>query len=249
MAVPQSVLITGANRGIGLGLVHAYLKLSGVKHVFGTARDPAAATEFASIKDPRFHALKMDVLCDESVKKAAEETTKILGSDGLNLLINNSGIFEKYDVLETPDRKTLNKVIEVNATSQLIVTQFFLPLLRKAAASTSVWGIQRAAVIMMSSGAASIVDNTSGSKFIPAVAYRMSKAALNQLMKTLAVDFEPHGILVASIAPGHVATDMGGKNADITVDESCSAMLDTFSKWKKEHSGGFFRRNGDPFPF
>ncbi|CAJ0587924.1 unnamed protein product, partial [Mesorhabditis spiculigera] len=244
MHVPKSVLITGANRGIGLGLVHAYLGLDGVQHVFATARDLPSAKELKSLSDPRLHLVQMDVQKDETIKAAAQQVEKVVGADGLNLLINNAGIWEAYPMDATPNRDIVNRVLDVNGTSQLIVTQYFLPLLRNAASSED-WGVHRAAIIMMSSGAASIVDNGSGSRN-GNLAYRLSKAALNQLMKTLAVDLSKEGILVASVAPGHVLTDMGGKSAEIT---SCSEMVATFSKWEKQHTGGFFRRNGDPFPF
>ncbi|KAK6751334.1 hypothetical protein RB195_002989 [Necator americanus] len=248
---PYSILVTGANRGIGIGLVREFLKNKDIVHVIGTARDPSAAKELNEIKDKRLTVLKLDVTCDESIKNLYGEVEKIVGDRGLTMLVNNAGIYVKYSTNQEPNRADLIKNFNTNVASVAVITQTFLPLLRKAAAqvSTDEFSVNRAAIINISSGAASIGNNTTGSGPMGLLAYRVSKSALNSLMKTMSIDLEPEHILVSMFCPGWVKTDMGGPNATLTLEQSMEALVPSIYKLSKEHQGGYFMRDLTPIPF
>lgn len=248
---PYSVMVTGANRGIGLGLVKEFLKNSGIQHVIATARNPDDAKELKAITDGRLSVLKLDVTCDESIQKVSAQVEKIVGDKGLTVLVNNAGIWVKYFTNQEPNRADFIKAFNTNTASVAVVTQTFLPLLRKAASqkSSDEFSVDRAAILNISSSLGSIGTNTSGSGENGALAYRVSKSALNSLMKTVSIDLEKDHILVASFCPGWVQTGMGGPNASITAEESSSALLSSFSKLRKDHNGSYYNRNLDPIPY
>uniref|UniRef100_A0A914RWV7 Uncharacterized protein n=1 Tax=Parascaris equorum TaxID=6256 RepID=A0A914RWV7_PAREQ len=188
--VPLSVLITGANRGIGLGLVKQWASLTGVKHIFACARKPDAAEELKDLSrnDARIHCVKLDVNSDKSILDAKKQVDLLLDEgNGLNA---------------------------------------FLPLLKMASKEciSDEWGVHRAAIINISSGVGSIESNNTGSKLVRSIPYRLSKAALNQLTKTLSVDLAEDSILVVSVCPGWV-------------EQSSKAQLQTALSLRKEHSG------------
>ncbi|KJH46860.1 oxidoreductase, short chain dehydrogenase/reductase family protein [Dictyocaulus viviparus] len=233
---PYSVLVTGANRGIGLGLVKEFLKHKDIKH------------ELNAINDSRLTVLKLDVTSDDSIRDAYAKVDEVVGERGLTVLLNNAGIYVKYSTNQNPNRSDIIKNFDTNVASVAVLTQVFLPLLRKAAAhsATDGFSIDRAAIINISSGVASISTNTTGSGTTAMLAYR---SALNALTKTMAIDLESEHILVSSFCPGWVQTDMGGPNAQITVDQSVQALVSSFAKLKKEHHGGYFKRDLEPIPF
>lgn len=248
---PYSVMVTGANRGIGLALVKELLKNSGIQHVIATARNPDEAKDLKAINDNRLSLLKLDVTCDESIKSVYSQVEKIVGDKGLTVLLNNAGIWVKYFSNQEPNRADILKAFNTNAASVAVLTQTFLPLLRKAAAqkSSDEYSVDRAAILNISSGVGSISTNTSGSGQFGSLAYRMSKSALNSLMKTMSIDLESDHILITCFCPGWVQTDMGGPNASITAEESAAALVSSFAKLNKEHHGGYYRRNLDPIPY
>ncbi|KAK6021304.1 hypothetical protein OSTOST_13023, partial [Ostertagia ostertagi] len=188
--------------------------------------------ELKEISDSRLNIVKLDVTCDESIKSAYKEVEKIVGDKGLTVLVNNAGMWVKYFTNQEPNRADLIKNFDTNAASVAVLTQTFLPLVRKAAAqvSSDEFSANRAAILNISSGVGSISTNTSGSGKFGALAYRMSKSALNSLMKTMSIDLEPEHILIVSFCPGWVQTDMGGQGASITVEESASALVSPFAK-------------------
>ncbi|GMR47743.1 hypothetical protein PMAYCL1PPCAC_17938, partial [Pristionchus mayeri] len=244
---PSSILITGANRGLGLGFVRHFLALSDVKHVFATAREPEAADDLKSISDSRLHIIKMDVRDDESIISAEKEVSSILGNEGLNMLINNSGVATRYDIDAAPDRASILSTLDINVAGPIVVSQVFLPLLRTASSSLSSLpiSINRASIVNISSGAASIQDNKSGGMLV----YRTSKSALNSLTKTLSLHTSKDGILTVAILPGYVVTRMTGMKGELTVEESVKLMTDSLSKFGEEQQGGFFSKTGEPFPY
>ncbi|CAJ0598796.1 unnamed protein product [Cylicocyclus nassatus] len=189
---PYSVLVTGANRGIGLGLVKQFLKNKEVQHVIATSpivispseqqrgfqkRREAFLQELKEISDKRLAVLKLDVTSDESINTLYPQVEKIVGDRGLNVLLNNAGMFVKYSTNQKPDRAALIKNFDTNAASVAVLTQTFLPLLRKAASQTASdeFSIDRAAILNISAGIGSITDNTSGSGHNGMLAYRISK--------------------------------------------------------------------------
>jgi NAD(P)-dependent dehydrogenase (short-subunit alcohol dehydrogenase family) len=221
------VVVTGANRGIGLAIA-SKLAARG-DEVHGTARSPKDAKELAAVRGVRVHAL--DVRDDASVGAFA----KAMGDAGIDLLVNNAGIASPWESLSKFDTTLALEVYDTNAIGPVRVTRALLPALRAA----------KGRVFHVSSGMASIADNKMGGSY----AYRMSKAALNMAAKTLAIDLARDGVASIVVEPGWVQTDMGGRGATITADESASQLIALFDRLGMDQTGQFFSRKGEPFPW
>jgi len=230
----MAVIVTGANRGIGLGLVRQLAARGG--ELVAATRDPDRATELAALaeqSDGRLRVLACDVADDDSVRRFAGE----VGEVAVELLVNNAGVYggatQSIDGIDFADAVT---TYQVNALGPLRVTLALLPNLRRAA---------NAKVVHVTSGMGSIGDNGSGSFY----AYRMSKAALNMAAKTLANDLRGDGVTCAVINPGWVRTDMGGPSAAITVDESVTGMLREIDALTLAETGTFRDWKGGTYPW
>ncbi|KJH45970.1 oxidoreductase, short chain dehydrogenase/reductase family protein [Dictyocaulus viviparus] len=254
MVYPSSVFITGGNRGIGFGLVKEFLKIPSVKLVIAGARNPNNEQALHSITDSRLKIVRIDVESDQSIKDAYLQVEKLVGDSGLNVLINNAAILPPYFTNGAVNRQTLLDCINVNTIGAAVTSQTFLPILRKASShgTGDHFGVDRAAIINISSFWASIELNEDGSGVLGALAYKISKSALNQLGRTMAVDLTKDKILVVQFCPGWVRTDMGnmgGRIAAISVEESTSSLITSFSKLQKEHNGGYFNRHLEIIPY
>jgi NAD(P)-dependent dehydrogenase (short-subunit alcohol dehydrogenase family) len=220
------IVITGANRGIGLALAQRYASRGDEVH--GTARDPKSAKELASLPGVRVH--RLDVRNDASVTAFAAE----LGDAGIDVLINNAGLGH-WEGLAEFDPKHALELFDTNAVGAVRVTRALLPMLRKATGK----------VFHVSSGMGSIGDNQMGGAY----AYRMSKAALNMAARTLAIELAKDRIASIVVEPGWVKTDMGGPGATISPEESASQLGAIIDARGIESTGKFFRRNGTEFPW
>ncbi|TRZ17481.1 hypothetical protein HGM15179_009593 [Zosterops borbonicus] len=214
MAQPRcrSVLITGCSRGIGLGLVRGLAASSpSPELVFATCRFPEKAQELQQLSKQysNIKLLQLDVVCENSIKKVVKEVEEIVGDKGLNCLINNAGI-NVLASLEEVTAETMLTIYETNTVAQLMVTKAFLPLLRKAAQLGTGMGCHRAAIINMSSLAASMQLVQANEMFLKVYPYRIAKTALNMITRCLAADLKSDGILCISLHPGWLQTDMGG---------------------------------------
>jgi len=242
MAGFASVLVTGANRGLGLEFVKQLVSSSRPpKAVIATCRNPTDASALQDVAKSanNVHVLKLDVADYASYDAFVQEVGNIVGEDGLNLLINNAGIM-RGNKLSDVDPKNMIENFEVNVVSPLMLTKALLPLLQCSAQKKS-----KTIVANITSKMGSIEDNTSGGCY----PYRTSKTALNQVSKSLAVDLKPMGILVGIIHPGWVLTDMGGPNALINTETSVSNMLNTISNLDENTSGKFLNYDGKPIPW
>ncbi|XP_015673045.1 estradiol 17-beta-dehydrogenase 2-like [Protobothrops mucrosquamatus] len=157
-----SVLVTGSNRGLGLGLVKRFLELPcPPKWVFATTRDMEAekSKELRELacKCPNLVVLQLDVTKPESIQAALKEVQKYVGEDGLTILYNNAGTWDFND-LQTANAKDMMEVYSVDTIGALRMSQAFLPLLKKAARRSPCQGLRssKAAVINMSSIVGSI---------------------------------------------------------------------------------------------
>ena len=229
----QNILITGANRGIGLALVEQYLA-AGNYRIYATCRDPdsaAALNALANANADSLRILQMDVDDETSIKRAVD--TVSADSDSLDALINNAGVSGGDDTrnLGQLDSAAVAAVITTNAVAPLIVTQACRDLLKRS---------DNPRVVMISSGLGSLA-RVDGSAY----AYRMSKAAMNMAARVLAFDEAMAGITTVTLAPGWVRTDMGGPSANLAPEESASALLALIEKLGATDNGSFYRYDGE----
>ncbi|KAF1757939.1 hypothetical protein GCK72_014397 [Caenorhabditis remanei] len=252
---PKTVFITGANRGIGLGIVRELLKDTGIETIIAGARNLEAAKELQSLSksDARLHLISIDVSDDKSLENAVKQVDSIVGDRGINLLINNAGIIEKYQTTSTPNRSAVLRCIDVNAVSSLLISQHFLPLLQKAATHTQgeELSASRAAIVNIGSDCSSQKLNVTGFCNETLLAYKMSKVAMLSFARSLVADFKTLNIpvLVTTIHPGWVLTDMGGPDAEITIEESASKIVNSLGQLNQSHAGGLFDRQLSALPF
>ncbi|MCI4380429.1 hypothetical protein PGIGA_G00239750 [Pangasianodon gigas] len=251
----NSVLITGASRGLGLQMVKHLVGISErPKKIIATARNPATAQELQQIakSHPEVHIVPLDVVNDVSIEAAVQKVSSIVGPAGLNCLINNAGIAIVSD-LNSETRDSMMKTFQSNTISPLFVTKAFLPLLRAAAAAAvcdgGVMCVNRAAVINVSSVLGSVQLNWGKGAVFKVYGYRASKAGLNMVTRSLAVDLQPEGILCTVVHPGWVQTDMGGKEAPLTPEESISSLLAVVSALSEKDHGQFLDYEGKNLPW
>ncbi|KAF7236035.1 hypothetical protein EYD10_17179 [Varanus komodoensis] len=249
----QSVLVTGANRGIGLELVK---QLVGKSHqIFATCRDPEGprAQELKNLAavHKQVEIIQLDASEPSSIRAAAAKVTERLKGAGLNLLINNAGIVKPGD-LESTTPEVMSELYNTNVIGPLMVSQVFLPLLRKAAQGSPQKGMScsKAAIINMSSEGGSIT-NLLLWESAPVIAYRCSKAALNMLTRCQGLGLAEDKILCIALHPGWVQTDMGNSvgSAPQTVQSCVQDILNTLSRLSEKDSGMFMNWEGKAIPW
>src|SRR5687767_1888770 len=224
-------LVTGANRGIGLE-VSRQLARRGFS-VFLSARDPAKAQAAAeTLRRQRLKVLPalLDVTDERSVEEAARFVELRFGR--LDVLVNNAAIlYDSWQRAETADLETVREAFETNTLGAWRTAQAFIPLLRKS-------GHGRIVNVSSESGSLSVMG--AGTP-----AYGVSKVALNALTRMLADELRPARVLVNSVCPGWVATEMGGPQAPRTVGEGAAGVVWAATLPDGGPTGGFFR-DGEP---
>ncbi|KAM4639517.1 C-signal-like isoform 2-T2 [Amazona ochrocephala] len=245
-----AVLLTGSNRGIGLGLVKQLLRTPRPPAwIFATCRDPAGprAQELRDLasKHTNLVLVELDVADPSTVTKAVKIVEEKLNGTGLNLLINNAGIYNSEASLERVDAEEMIRTYKTNVVGPLLMAQAFLPLLKKAAQESTEKGLScsRAAIINISTMLGSI-EKTPQCFFKPVISYRCSKAALNMLTRCQALTYREAGILCVALHPGWVKTDMGGQEADLTVDTSVQGLLSVLPVLSEKHHGTLLNWEG-----
>lgn len=246
----KSVLITGCNRGLGLGLVKTFLNLSKPpKYVFATCRNVEQAVELKELSNlnSNLHIFEIDLKNFDSYPKLVEDVSNIVKEDGLNVLINNAGIASKSTRLNFVQADAMIENLTTNTVVPVLMAKAFAPLIAKASkANESLpMGVNRAAIVNMSSILGSIEKNDSGGMY----PYRTSKAALNAATKSMSCDLKDGKILCISMHPGWVRTDMGGSKAPLDVDTSTQNIVQTLMALDASHNGGFFEHDGKPLPW
>lgn len=226
-------LVTGGNRGIGFEVCRQLASAGFI--VLLTARDArkAKAAADALRSAGRVEPLVMDVADANSIANAAAEVAKQY--ERLDVLTNNAGI--NYDTWETVANADINGTVMETITTNLLgpwrVCQAFVPLLRKSRAGR---------IVNVSSESGSLADMGAGPP-----AYQVTKAALNALTRTLAGELRGSRILVNSVCPGWVATDMGGSGGRPVAD-GADGIVWAATLPKDGPTGGFFR-DGEPLPW
>lgn len=222
-----TVLITGANRGLGLEFARQFHKAG--YQVIATARTPDEADELNALG---VRVEQLDVADAGSVSGLAER----LGGQSIDILINNAGITARIRSLEEVDFSTIERIIQVNTLGPMRVTQALLGSLRNG---------DRKIIVNITSSMGSIERNTRGGGY----GYRESKAALNMFTRTIAAELRPEGFRCITMSPGWVKTDMGGPNARLTPAESIAGMIKVIDSLTADDSGEFFNYNGDRLPW
>lgn len=235
--VKQRVLITGANRGLGLELSKQFAAEN--YHVIGTARSPEKAIELKEVAD---EVLQLDVTSDESIKGLA----KALNGKKIDILVHNAGYFgptlglgkerEKSASLKTLTRSEVLDCFAVNAAGPLFVTQGLIPNLNAS----------RQAKIIIISSRSGIINQT---RKAGAYGYRISKTAANRAVKIMAADKILGNAIVVAIAPGHNQTDMGGSQAKLSPEVSMKQVKTRIEELTKKHDGGFWYYDGEKLPW
>uniref|UniRef100_A0A8C4YC42 C-factor-like n=1 Tax=Gopherus evgoodei TaxID=1825980 RepID=A0A8C4YC42_9SAUR len=242
-----SVLVTGSNRGIGLGLVKRFLELPNPPEwIFATTRELAGSQSKDASESP---VLSVDVTDPNSIKAAAQRVEQHVQGHGLNLLINNAGI-ARVTTMENENADTMGIVYLTNTVGPLLVSQEFLPLLKKAAQQSTQTGLScsKAAILNMSSIAASI-EVVPVWEFWKMPSYRCSKAALNMVTKCQSLEYKNCGILCTSIHPGWVKTRLGTEKAPQTVEETTQAILKMLSTLSEKENGSFVGWDRQIYPW
>ncbi|KAI3359733.1 hypothetical protein L3Q82_014107, partial [Scortum barcoo] len=249
-AKPCTVLITGANRGLGLEMVKQMVEGSHpVKKLFACCRDPdgprAEALKALTKRHPNICIVKLDASDPCSIKECAKQVTSLVGAGGLNLLINNAGYLARSIVQEaTPE--DMQKSFNTNVTGPLIIIKEFLPLLRAAVKASKAEGMSccKASVVNISSllGSMSVVKNTY--HLLTAAPYRISKAGLNMLTLCAAEELKTDKILFVVLHPGWVRTEMGGEEGEIDTQESVQGMIRVMGSLTEKQNGAFLDYKG-----
>ncbi len=232
----QTILITGANRGIGFELTRQLLKDD--SHIFASCRAPERADalkQLAQEQADRVTILPLDIDDDSSISAALAAVAA--KTEALDLLVNNAGVSgdEQGRVMGQMTALGVRQVISTNAVSPLILTQAFRGLLKEGA---------NPRVVMISSGMGSL-QRADGSSY----AYRMSKAAMNMAARVLAFDSAMSGVVTVTVNPGWVQTDMGGAKAALKPEESGSALRALINRLGPADNGKFFQYDGSELPW
>lgn len=219
----KHVVITGANRGIGLELARYYQdegwRVTGVCRESSPELDSAAAQVLDGI----------DVTSQDDVDRLV--TT--LQGQPIDLLINNAGVLLS-ETLGALDVDSLRTQMEINAFAPIKICEALLPNLQKGSKIANI-----------TSRMGSIADNDSGGHY----GYRASKAAFNALGKSLAIDLKPKGIAVAQLHPGFVKTRMVNFGGIITPEESAAGLAERIEALNLDNTGSFWHANGEELPW
>lgn len=218
-----NILITGANRGIGLALCKQYQQRGAT--VFGVCRHVSPELESLGVRI----VSGIDISHPASVPALRDSLANVR----LDVVINNAGIL-RNEVLGNLDYDSIMQQFQVNALGPLRITEALLPQLDTGAR-----------IALITSRMGSIADNTSGGRY----GYRMSKCALNIAGVSLAHDLKAREIAVGIFHPGLVGTDMIGGTGDVTPDEAAVRLMTRIDELNMNNSGSFWHANGESLPW
>lgn len=222
----KTILITGANRGIGLALTRRYLDRG----------DRVIATCRTASDELRATGAQVEAGVDVTDGQALDALAERLEGEAIDVLLLNAGVLERdaFGSIDEDGFDAMRRQFEVNTLGPLRVAQ----ALRERLADG-------AKVAIITSRMGSMADNTSGGSY----GYRASKAAVNAVGKSLAVDLAPRGIAVLLLHPGYVATDMVGGKGDVQPAESAAGLVERIDELGIDDSGSFWHAKGDPLPW
>lgn len=230
----ESILVTGANRGLGLEWCRQYAEAGW--RVYATCRHPETAVALRALVDrhPQVSLHRLDVTSSEHCAALRAE----LADAPIDVLVNNAGVYlEKYAADSAIHYDDWLATLQVNTLGAVRVTEALAHNLARS---------QRRLVVAVSSHMGSIADITAPGSYY----YRSSKAALNAAMKGLALAYRPLGIGVLILHPGWVKTRMGGwDEAPLTPEQSVAGMRRLVEVYTPEMNGRFYRYDGSELPW
>ncbi|WP_062707258.1 SDR family oxidoreductase [Grimontia marina] len=228
----KNMLITGANRGIGLALTQIYLNAGW--QVDACCRQPVGAVTLNDLA-AKYDSLRIHAL-DVTDHAAIDALSQLLSDKHYDIILNNAGYYgPKGYGFGHVDMDEWRKVLEVNTIAPLKIAEAFYSQLLAA----------KGTFAAISSKVGSIAENTSGGGYI----YRSSKAALNSVVKSLSNDLSPQGIIAVALHPGWVQTEMGGPNALISTEESAHGLYTVLEGLEAKDSGRFLNYQGEEIPW
>lgn len=230
----KSILITGTSRGLGLQMVKQAVKQGW--RVYACCRHPDQADELlqvASLTPGQVSIHVLDIADTAQIQALAYE----LRNSSIDWLINNAGVYGSMDhQFGNTDEHDWLKTFQINTIGPLKVSEAFLANLEMGSDKK---------IATLSSKMASMADNTSGGSYI----YRSTKAALNAVIKSMAIDLKPKNITALALHPGWVRTDMGGPNGEIEAHESVVRLFDIIDRASIEETGQFYDIDGTIIPW
>jgi NAD(P)-dependent dehydrogenase (short-subunit alcohol dehydrogenase family) len=219
----QTIVITGANRGIGLAIALIYRERGDRVIALCRIASDALRDCGAEIID------QVDVTSTETLQRAAAAV------ENVDVLIANAGVLSNEPLSSIADaRHRIERQFTVNALGPLLTVHAFAEKLASGAK-----------VVLITSRMGSIADNSSGGSY----GYRMSKAALNAAGRSLAVDLAPRDIAVGLLHPGYVRTDMTGRKGNVEPSEAAAMLVERIDELNAKSSGTFRHANGEELPW
>lgn len=230
-----SLLITGANRGIGLEFTKQYLEADW--RVFACCRHPDKANALKELSARHADLSSVHAL-DLADFKQIERLAAELASQEIDLLLNNAGIYPDVPNVGfgTINYEAWQRAFYVNTMAPLKMAETFASQIARS---------QQKKIVSITSKMGSIADNSGGGSYL----YRSSKTALNMVVKSLSVDLAPRGIIAAVLHPGWVQTEMGGPHALITAQQSVTGMRRVIEQLTPAQSGKFYAYDGKEIPW
>jgi len=220
------ILITGANRGLGFGMSEKLAKM-GATVIMVARNKNAGEASFKKLKEQNLNV----ILKLADVENITENLYKSVSSefDHIDVLINNAGINPEppTTTIETLDLKIFEKIINVNLRGTIVMCKYFIPLLKKSASGR---------IINFSSGLGQLTPDRMG----PYPSYSISKTAVNAVTKILADELKNTNILVFSVDPGWVKTDLGGPAAPLSIEQGIDTPVWLATEKPEKLKSGYF---------
>jgi len=229
----MQALVSGANRGLGFEMTRQLLARG--DRVVAACRQPGKAlalTRLAGEHPGRLHVLPLDLADPRTIAELSREVGAL--DLDIELLVNNAGVLVEHERFGAIEPKSLGDSFAVNAEGAFLLTQALNPHLADGAK-----------VVNLSSTLGSIASTSS----LYSPSYAMSKAALNMATRLLSIALAERGIVVVSMSPGWVRTDMGGASAPLKPEASIASMLRVIDHLKRTDSGRFLSQNGETIPW
>ena len=228
-----TILVTGANRGIGLEFVRQCASTGADILACCRAPDDAAQLKPSAKGSDSIKLFALDVADPASIA----HLKRTLADLPIDILINNAGVAgPKPQTADAIDYDQWLATFRVNSMAPLLMAQAFKENVKRSGEKK---------IVTITSGLASIAENTGGTWY----GYRASKAAVNSVMRGLAHDWARDGILIGILAPGWVRTDMGGKNAPVSVEDSVRGLRARIAELSAQTSGHYLDFTGKEMPW